>query len=168
MISSVPGSALIPIRFAPGATSAVVSGDLQARSTARYILRALAGQLMDVTLSAPEGVKVSVTNSGWTSLNRGDDPAPPVSGVICPGRGEYIITVASGSQAASYSVNVSIPKRIAFVWGATSSNPDWAFSSAPKPGLYPPCTGRADYGNHSDARQQPPADHLRGGWNRIA
>ena len=111
---------MIPIRFAPGATSAVVSGDLPARSTVRYILRALAGQLMDVTLSAPEGVKVSVTNLGGMPLTVLTSSPTSFRGYL-PRTGEYIITVASGSQAASYSVNVSIPKRIAFVPGTTSS-----------------------------------------------
>ena len=45
----------IHIRFATGATSATASGSLAANGAARYVLYAGISQLMDVTLSAPEG-----------------------------------------------------------------------------------------------------------------
>ena len=67
--ANLSDSSLKRIRFARGATSAEVNGELLANSTARYVLRADARQLMDVTLSAPAGVSLKVTS---TSGRRSD------------------------------------------------------------------------------------------------
>lgn len=119
--TSLTRSALTRIQFARGATSAVVSGDLRANTTARYVLRALAGQLIDVTLSAPEGTRVKITTSGGQALTpiKGTSSSTGFRGYL-PFTGNYILSVASSSQAVSYSVNVSIPVRVAFNLGATS------------------------------------------------
>jgi hypothetical protein len=114
-------SGLIRIFFAPGTTSAVVGGGLSANTTVRYVLRALYGQLMDVNLSAPEGVSLFITTSwGW--------PLLPITGSstsfrgYLPATGDYIITVTSSSDPVSYSFNVMIPQRISFELGATSAS----------------------------------------------
>ena len=109
------------IQFTRGATSAVVSGNLPANTSARYILRALAGQLIDVTLSAPDGTRVRVTTSGGRVLTpiAGTSSSTGFRGYL-PFTGDYIVAVASGSQGVSYSVNVSIPVRVAFNRGATA------------------------------------------------
>jgi hypothetical protein len=109
------------IRFDKGATSGVVSGNLQANGSARYVLYAGYGQLMDVILTANEGVKLKVTTTGGKALT-------PISGTggstsfrgYLPYSGDYYIVVTAGSQAVSYSVNVFIPVRIRFAVGATS------------------------------------------------
>jgi hypothetical protein len=98
------------IGFDSGATSAVVSGSLPANSSARYVLNAGYGQLMDVSLSAPEGAKLKVTTSGGYVLT----PIPGTSGSTgfrgyLPYTGDYYITVSAGSQTVSYSVEVFIP-----------------------------------------------------------
>ncbi len=111
----------IHIRFATGATSATASGSLAANGAARYVLYGGISQLMDVTLSAPEGASLKVTNSSGHALT----PVPGTSGSTgfrgyLPYSGYYYITVAAGSQAISYSLNVFIPVRIRFGSGATS------------------------------------------------
>ena len=111
----------IHIRFALGATSATASGSLAAYGTARYVLYAGVSQLMDVTLSAPEGASMKVTTSGGKALT----PVPGTSGSTgfrgyLPYTGYYYVTVAAGSQAVSYSLNVFIPVRVRFAVGTTS------------------------------------------------
>ena len=109
------------IRFDKGATSAVVSGNLPANGSVRYVLYAGYGQLMDVVLSAPELVQFKVTTTSGHMLT----PIPGTGGSTgfrgyLPYSGDYYITVAAGSQAVSYSLNVFIPVRIRFAKGATS------------------------------------------------
>jgi hypothetical protein len=109
------------IRFAVGTTSAVVSGKLDANNRARYVLRGGARQLLDVTLSAPEGATLKVTRSKGLALT----PIAGTSGPTgfrgyLPYTGDYFITVIAGSKAVSYSVNVFIPVRVSFNRGATS------------------------------------------------
>ena len=119
--ANLPGAGLKRIRFARGATSAVVSGDLAANRTARYVLRAAARQLMDVSLSAPEGARLKVTTTGGRRLTpiEGTSGSTGFRGYL-PYTGDYILTIAAGSRAISYSVNVFIPVRVSFARGATS------------------------------------------------
>ncbi len=121
-ITSLTSSNITRIRFARGATSAVVSGNLPANATARYVLRAGVGQLMDVSLSAPEGVSLKVTASGGRALTpiKGTSGPTGFRGYL-PRTGDYTLAVASGSQAVSFSLNVFIPQRIRFDRGATSA-----------------------------------------------
>lgn len=113
-------SGLQRIRFASDATSAVVSGDLAANSTARYILRAGAGQLMDVGLSAPDGVSLYVTTADGRALARLTGSSTAFRGIL-PRTGDYILRVTSGAAPASYSLNVMIPQRVSFRTGTTSA-----------------------------------------------
>ena len=88
---------------------------------ARYVLYAGVSQLMDVTLSAPEGASMKVTTSGGKALT----PVPGTSGSTgfrgyLPYTGYYYVTVTAGSQAVSYSLNVFIPVRVRFAVGTTS------------------------------------------------
>jgi hypothetical protein len=113
------GTDLKRIRFASGATSALVSGDLPARSSARYVLRALAGQLMELNLSAPQGASLSVTTAAGRALTPVAGSSTTFRGYL-PRSGDYLIEVESGRRAVSYSLSVSIPQRVAFESGATS------------------------------------------------
>jgi len=112
----------IRIHFAQGATSAVVSGNLPANGTSRYVIRAGASQLMQVTLSASKTARLKITNTSGHALA----PIPGTSSTTgfrgyLPYTGDYYITVAAGNKAISYSVDVFIPVRIKFASGATSS-----------------------------------------------
>ena len=108
------------IRFATGATSALVSGDLAANSSVRYVLGALVNQLMDVTLTAPQGVGLAVTTTSGRKVTAITSSSTSFRGYL-PRSGDYAIEVKSGSQAVSYSVFVSIPERITFERGTTSA-----------------------------------------------
>jgi len=111
--------ALERIRFAPGATSARVEGELRARESERYVLRALAGQLMEVNLSADAGASLTVSTASGRVLN----PSIQGEGVFrhyLPATGDYYLEVEAGRRATSYTFTVSIPERISFARGATS------------------------------------------------
>jgi hypothetical protein len=109
------------IRFDRGTTSAEVSGDLKANTSIRYVLRAGVRQLMDVTLSAPEGVSLRVTTTGGRRLTpiEGTSGSTSFRGYL-PYTGDFILTIASGSRKISYSLDVFIPVRVSFDRGATS------------------------------------------------
>lgn len=111
----------VRIHFAQGATSAAVTGNLSANSSVRYVLRALANQLMDVTLSAPQGAWLSVLTADGRSLTPVSSSSSTGFRGYLPRTGDYILEVRSGSQAISYGLNVFIPQRISFEAGATSA-----------------------------------------------
>ena len=114
-----PQSPLQRISFEPGATNAQVSGRLPANGVDRYVLWARAGQLMEVTLSAPAGVSLEVTRSEAPQPRPLHSASQGFRGYL-PHDGDYILKVRAGSRAADYSLLVSIPARIAFKPGATS------------------------------------------------
>jgi hypothetical protein len=113
-------SRLERIQFAPGTTSAVVSGELATTNRARYVLRAFAGQLMDVDLSAPEGVELSVTTADGGLLVPITSSSTSFRGYL-PINGDYVITISSHSLPVPYSFNIKIPQRISFEWSTTSA-----------------------------------------------
>lgn len=110
----------VRIRFASGATSAQANGNLALSSKARYILRAMSGQLLDVTLSAPQGFSISVMASSDATMAALTSSSSSFRGYL-PKNGDYIITVFSGSSSGAYSLNISIPQRISFKPGGTSA-----------------------------------------------
>lgn len=118
--SLAQGAGAERIRFAPGATSAVVSGDLRAGGSARYVLRALAGQLMEVNLSAPQGATLTVTTAARRVLNPTTGGSIAFRGYL-PRNDDYYLEIDMGREAGSYSLSVSVPQRISFARGATSA-----------------------------------------------
>jgi hypothetical protein len=110
----------VRIRFDRGATSAVVSGNLVANSSIRYVLGALAGQLMEVQLSPTEGVRLSISTTSGRALTPLTGSSIGFRGYL-PRSGDYWIEVKAGNQAVSYSLNITIPQRVSFDAGATSA-----------------------------------------------
>lgn len=97
------------IQFAPGSTSAAVTGRLSGGTSKQYILRALAGQVMDIqswgtgvyryTLQTSDG-RLLGEASGGTSLYR-----------TLPSTQDYLITVQTvheGTYGANYGLLISI------------------------------------------------------------
>ena len=107
-------SVLIPvrIRFAPGATSATVSGSLEEGQMRHYVLRALAGQRMMVAPHATTG-EVGLIISGADGQVLLSGRAGPPGGVfdgILPTTQDYLITVqARGGTGADYALEITIP-----------------------------------------------------------
>ena len=109
------------ITFAPGATSANTTGDLPGHGVDRYVLRALAGQMMDVHVAAPAGTaRLIVYGVDGTVLKSGMGGPPSYRGVL-PSTQDYVLEVAAGPAAVHYGLSVVIPQRISFRSGATSA-----------------------------------------------
>lgn len=126
-------SVLIPVRvrFAPGATSAEVTGSLAANGMRHYVLHALAGQRMIVEPRATLGqVGLVISGADGQVLLGGHVGRPGgVYDGILPTTQDYLIAVrARGETGADYSLEITIdatpeqePQRIHFEAGATSA-----------------------------------------------
>jgi hypothetical protein len=120
------------IEFAPGATSAIVQGNLAAGAVDEYLLRALAGQWMTVWVRSPDS-SVVLEIYGVTDgqpLLRSHMRQTYWQGVL-PATQDYSVKAVSTAAATSYTLEVVIPaatptllpqvKRIQFAAGATSA-----------------------------------------------
>jgi hypothetical protein len=129
------------IQFASGATSATVSGYVSGGQPVRYVLYALANQVMTVQTSyetAP--VIATISDSSGTVL--GTAVGRYWSGVL-PRSGDYYITVATPYDTGTYySMRVDVvypappptpvpsPERVTFAAGATSASVNGYLPSA--------------------------------------
>ncbi len=126
---------IVPARisFAPGGTSATVHGSLAPQSFGNYILKASAGQTLNVTTSVSQGqVILVIFGVDGTVLISDHAGATSFTGIL-PTTEDYLIDVESvGSQTAHFSMTVQIPplapvppsttKRISFPPGGTSGS----------------------------------------------
>lgn len=127
------------ITFAPGASSATLTGTLPPNGEQSYLLRAVVGQTMFVALASP-GDMANFSVSGYNSgqmLKPLSDPARSWSGRL-PGTQDYLVTVVNSSGGSlGYTLVVSFsplgrtpvppisqPKRISFPSGGTSATVD--------------------------------------------
>jgi LysM repeat protein len=116
-----PGQILnIPIRiqFAPGGTSAVVQGQLGAKSKLYFLMKAGADRTLEVTLNAPASLTLAIFGADGSTIKSADSNLS-FRGTL-PKNQDYILVLASGNSAADYSMSVDIPVRIRFAAGATS------------------------------------------------
>jgi len=96
------------IQFQPGTTWATVGGDLPAGGSQTYILRALGGQTMDVSVLSPgNSVGLSVWGADGSYLKWHGDGMPTWHGQL-PATQDYYLQVIT-SDASSYSLTVEIP-----------------------------------------------------------
>ena len=135
------------IHFAAGATSSTVSGQVTAGSPVVYVLRALAGQSMNVYAGGANPFRVTITGADGSFLGAGN--ANESIDVRLPATQDYYITLEApigGAAAARYSMTVTVvgstrptprptaqpqpsTQRIRFAPGATSAT---ASGSAPQ------------------------------------
>jgi hypothetical protein len=110
-ISAVGGAGLTRIRFAPGATSAVLQGRLEAGTCAYYVLGALAGQQMEVQVAPGEIVGLEMLAKDGSLWSSG------LEGVLIverlPQNGDYYLSLCTPSWAETtgYRLEVTIPPR---------------------------------------------------------
>ena len=116
------------IQFAPGATSAVVSDHLAPGETDSYVLRAFAGQTMDVTIQPMGGPPcLAIAGANGVPLKSCAQGGLEWHGRL-PATHDYFIRVKAGERQANYILTVAIsalrptpaPTRISFAPGATS------------------------------------------------
>jgi hypothetical protein len=109
------------IAFEPGATSATIAGNLTAQSADHYVIRAMADQLMDVSVFAPQdAVRLMVYGVDGTVLKSGMGEFPSSQGYL-PKTQDYLIRIEANSSV-EYTLSVIIPQRIAFQPGTTSTS----------------------------------------------
>jgi hypothetical protein len=130
-----PQPAVERINFAPGAVSATVNGSINASSTKRYVLRALAAQQMTVQTNSTGPFQLTV--SGANGQNFGTVNANQSLTVQLPRSQDYYITLQSPTDVptANYTLRVTVvgggssptptpapaTQRIQFAPGATSA-----------------------------------------------
>jgi hypothetical protein len=107
------------IEFGSGMTYATLSGKLPANGVARYVLRALEGQVMEVSVTPEQGIQLSIQGADGTILKRGAG-SPFFRGKL-PSTQDYVMTLVGGSQAVAFTLDVIIPERIQFAAGSTSA-----------------------------------------------
>jgi hypothetical protein len=108
------------IRFQPGATSAVVSGQLAAHRTHDYVLRASAGQIMQVVLWPEAGANILIWGADGIPLKTWSDQEQGWQGRL-PRTQDYYVQVVSLDQPLSYCLRVTVMARIQFAPGTTSA-----------------------------------------------
>lgn len=109
------------ISFQPGATSGTVSGQLAARGARTYVLRAAAGQHMQVSLSASGNTRLVVRGANGVALNAGAERFPGWQGRL-PRTQDYTVQVSALDQSVSYCLRVTVYARVQFAAGATSAS----------------------------------------------
>jgi hypothetical protein len=118
--AAAPGPPATRIRFQPGATSRAVTGQLAARGTRSYVLRASAGQIMQVALWSNGAARILVRRADGAVLSQGSAQGQGWQGRL-PQTGDYLVQVAALDQAISYCLRVTIFARIQFTRGAASA-----------------------------------------------
>ncbi len=115
----VPGATRIV--FQNGATSAVVSDSIAAGDTQNYVLQAMQGQPMLVSVDSPNGdVTLSIKTQGGTSMLSAAAGQRNWQGNL-PASEDYYLSVHGASSTEHYNLNIVIPWRITFLEGADSA-----------------------------------------------
>ncbi len=109
------------IRFARGATSAVVDGSLKKGAADDYLINIGARQYLIASVYSPDNsVYLGVTAPDGASLLRAGAGRSDFSMPLSLG-GDYRLTVSAPAQKSSYTLQTIIPARIQFQAGAVSA-----------------------------------------------
>jgi len=108
------------ISFAPGATEATVSGNLPANGDVHYVIRAEAGQLLEVNVTAAHPVHLTIYGKNGVVIFDQPDGSPFFRGTL-PDSEDYQLVIEADTQATAYSMTAMIPERISFAPGTTSA-----------------------------------------------
>jgi hypothetical protein len=111
------------IQLPSGATATSVEGQVSPSAVRGYRVRANQNQLLMAGLStAANDLTLRIVdsrNNNVLATNRG-----PAVQTVLPADADYIVQVVGGAQAASYTLGITLPSRITFSSGATSSTVD--------------------------------------------
>lgn len=147
------------IQFEPGATSATVTGYVEGQAVERYVLRALAGQTMEVGITSPNNnVLLTIVGEDGIPLKRYVDGMAQWRGVL-PATQDYFIHAVSVGEATGFQLTVTIsalesgPTRIQFSPGATSA----VLQASLEPGAPDRYVLRALQGQRMEVRVSPAA-----------
>ena len=96
------------VAFAPGATSATLSGEVSWPERKEYVLRALAGQTMSVEIVSPDGLaNFAIVGEDGTPYKRLVNEDRSFSFVL-PATQDYFITVARPEGSSTYTLTITI------------------------------------------------------------
>jgi hypothetical protein len=110
------------VRFEPGATTAAVQGQLNGVPARDYVLRAIKGQTMIVTLSGPgPHTRVQVLQPGRRNPLLGQAANTFYWRGVLPVTGDYVIRISSNDANERFGFIVQVPQRISFARGAVSA-----------------------------------------------
>ena len=116
------------ISFKWGTTSDTLTGSLKAHQSHDYILRAGAGQWMEINITpdvAENSPQIIVYGVDGTVLQSGMGEATNFKGLL-PLSQDYFVTVRAGEKDVAFSMNVIIPRRLGFTSGtSTASFSSW-------------------------------------------
>ncbi len=98
------------ISFAVGATSDSVRGTLAAYASQYYVLRALKGQQLKISVSPQdENMRLVIYGFDGSVLRSGMSSGAPTFNGTLPSSQDYIVVLTASDQAVSYTMNVTIP-----------------------------------------------------------
>ncbi len=117
------GGGLTRLQFQPGTTTAIVTGELATNESRGYLLAAQQGQIIVASIPWIEqegGIHARITTRDGVELLKVGRNTDVV--VSLPATADCIVWVSAGSSAAPYHLAVTIPARISFAPGATSTS----------------------------------------------
>ena len=132
------------LKFPPGATEIVTSGNVGAASAKSYVVNLSAGQPLILTLlhlhSAPGTIGLDVTDAATGTELSGPGRGASSFRAVVPASGDYVIQVVAtaalnpgaGSFGGSYDLLIDVPAIVTFDTGAVT-----AVRSGPTPGGAP-------------------------------
>ncbi len=117
----VPPTPILPvanrIQFQTGTTTGVAAGTVQPGQTQFYVLTAMQGQPMIITLDSPgHDVTLSVRTQGGTFLLNPASGQAAWDGLL-PATEDYYIGVSGGASSENFTLSIQIPARIQFAPG---------------------------------------------------
>jgi hypothetical protein len=117
---SAPVESSTQVNFEPGGTRAAFDGSVGAGQVDEYVVRAMAGQILQITLTPLSGV-VFLDIRGADGTNLIPDGSQWTSfWSSLPSTQDYKIKVISAGEAQSYSINIVVPAMIVFGVGESS------------------------------------------------
>ena len=109
------------VKFAAGATSANLSGDLKAKETRGFVLAAMRNQVIIASLSSgASAATVKITAADGKTLSGNPNPNGSEANAALPSSQDYTVWVTAGDKDTSFKLSITIPSRINFDSGATS------------------------------------------------
>lgn len=117
-VSALPADAQ-RVQFVTGATSATVSGELNAGAAVSYVLNIAMGQTLDVQVWSPNGdVYLQVLDSNGSVLLDPSAKHTQWKGTV-NATGDYYVTATAAGGKTSYSITVVIPAETATLPSST-------------------------------------------------
>ncbi|MBN1963528.1 MAG: hypothetical protein JW910_02705 [Anaerolineae bacterium] len=115
------------VRFASGTTSTIVEGTIPAQGAVEYVLEVAADQVMLLSLSGVGNQWLSVHGADGVTYLRADQRAGGWNGGPLPATQDYTITIYADTPGVAYTLNVTIPQRVRFAAGGTSTTVSGTF-----------------------------------------